>query len=326
LTLPSRSEPSSANVVKVSFLIVNWNVREYIVPCVRSIYASKPPDLVVEVIIVDNASSDGAKEYLPVECPEAKLIFSDQNLGYGRANNLAFEHSQGEFVFVLNPDTEMIDSSWTDLVKVLDEEPQTGIAGPTIYLGDGSVQCSCARREDKMVHCVLYEVIGLSKLGWVRRRGMQLRSSYYPTESDIYVEAVSGAAMLVRKDVYANIGGFDPEFLHGGEDVYFCKRCRDMGYRIKFVASAKLNHYHNKSGAKASVKTYVKGLDSRFTFFRKVEGLPSAMTFRVSVLIFYCTRLLVVAIVGTIKRNASRKENWQMASSVLSWCIRRRIS
>ncbi len=308
-------------MVKVSFLIVNWNVREFIVPCVKSITVNTPPEIAIEVIIVDNASTDGAREYLPLECPQAKVIFSEENLGYGRANNLAFENSIGEYVFVLNPDTELVDSSWTKLVEVLDAEPKTGIAGPKIILGDGSVQKSSARREDRMGHCVLYEVMGLGKLGLVQRNNLQMQSTYYPTDSDLYVEGVSGAAMLVRKEVYASVGGFDPEFLHGGEDTYLCKRCLELGYRIKFVAGAQLNHYHNRSGAKASVKTFVKSLDSRYTFFRKVEGSFSAFVYRLSVLVFYCFRLLIVAIASTLKRKSDSSERWDMYRAVLVWCL-----
>lgn len=310
---------------KVSFLIVNWNVREYIVPCVKSIVATTPKDLPIEIIIVDNASTDGARDYLPRECPEARLIFSDENLGYGRANNLAFEHARGEYVFVLNPDTEMTDSSWAELVRILDDEPQTGIAGPKIFLSDGSIQQTSARRADRLLHCILFELVGLNRTKRYVKKGLMYRYAFYPPDEDRYVEAVSGAAMLVRRELYAGIKGFDPEFLHGGEDVFFCTQCRELGYRIKFVEGAHLNHYHNKSGAKASVRTYVRSLDSRYVFFRKVAGRFSAFVFRSCVLAFYCLRLFIVAASATLFRRTNRQESWKMLSSVLAWCLFRRI-
>lgn len=323
--MSTSAEPTPQPAVKVSFLIVNWNVREYIVPCVRSIAATAPADLPYEIVIVDNASSDGAREYLPKECPGARLIFSDENLGYGRANNLAFEHARGEYVFVLNPDTEMTDSSWAELAHVLDAEPQTGIAGPKIFLSDGSVQLTSARRADRLLNCILFELVGLNRTKWYADKGLMHRYAFYPPDQDRYVEAVSGAAMLVRREVYARIGGFDPEFLHGGEDVYFCYRCRELGYRIKFVERAHLNHYHNKSGAKASVRTYVRSLDSRYVFFRKTGGRWSALGFRLAVLAFYCPRLFVVALRSGLRRRPSRPESWRMFAAVSAWCLLRRV-
>jgi GT2 family glycosyltransferase len=288
---------------------------------VKSIALTAPADLAYEIVIVDNASSDGARQYLPAECPQAVVEFSEENLGYGRANNLAFDISKGRYVFVLNPDTELVDDSWVRLVETLDTEAETGIAGPKIILGDGTVQSSCARKEDRMKHCVLFEIIGLNRIGLVKRANLPMRSSYYPTDEDRYVEAVSGAAMLVRREVYAEIGGFDPVFLHGGEDVFFCNRCRELGHRVKFVSSARLSHYHNKSGTKASVRTFVRSLDSRYTLYRKTEGQMSALVFRSAVLVFYCLRLFAVAASAALAGKSDRKDRWLMWRAVFKWCL-----
>lgn len=127
--------------------------------------------------------------------------------------------------------------------------------------------------------------------------------------------------MLIRRDLYGKLSGFDTEYIHGGEDADLCIRCRKLGFKVKYVAESSVSHYHNKSGEKAAVATYVKRLSSNETFFIKQYGRMSGWIYRKLVLLLYCPRLLAVFIASKLSPKKDADYRKDMLVTVSKWTL-----
>ena len=131
--------------IDLSIVIVNWNVRELLRRCLSSVYRATGASLKVEVIVVDNASSDGSAAMVSEDFSQVRLIANEKNLGFTRGNNQAIAQSRGRYVLLLNPDTEVVDDALGTMVQYMDAHPQVGALGPQLLNPDGSVQSSRRR-------------------------------------------------------------------------------------------------------------------------------------------------------------------------------------
>src|ERR1044071_7080013 len=235
------------NDVTLSIIIVNWNTRDITRDCLRSI-GEHVGGMAYEVIVVDNASSDGSAEMIRAEFPDVRLIANDDNLGFGRANNQAMRVARGDFFFLLNSDTVIFDDAVQRLVKFIADDLQIGIAGCKLLFEDRTLQGSCSRFPS--IRCALLEDLMLYKLLPRRLQGEWLLGGYWPHDHARDVDAVWGAAMQVRREVFEQTGGFDERIFMYGEDLEWCRRVRDYGWGIAFTPEASIVHLNHKSSEK----------------------------------------------------------------------------
>jgi hypothetical protein len=279
------SQPAGARAPDVSIVIVSWNVRELLRDCLKSIEAQRG-SLDCQIIVVDNCSSDGSAEMLRRDFPGVELIANALNAGFARANNQGFALAKARHVFVLNPDTLLVDDSLARLVRILDEDPAIAVAGPRLCYPDGEVQEPCARRFPSLGHALTHELLGLSALplvrGWVRRvfRG-------YSHDSSQAVEAVCGAAMLVRREVLEQVGGFGDAFVHCGEDLDLCYRIHRAGGQIWYQHDCRVIHFGGASSDQVPEWTTVNSLLSFGEYFARCRGPLQARLYRALVLLFW---------------------------------------
>lgn len=227
----------------LSILIVNWNTRDLAVRCVDSVIRSAE-DLDFEAIVVDNASSDGSYAALRERFganSRIKLISSRQNLGFAKANNLAFRSSSGEYIFLLNPDAEILPGSLKKLVKFLETDTDIGVAGPKIIDPEGGVQKSVRRFPDIWSSLVI--LLGLHRI--FPPKNYLMNGFDYNREQE--VDQVMGAAMLTRRSLIEKIGFLDEGFWLWYEEVDFCKRVKQAGYKVVYYPEAEIMHYAGKS-------------------------------------------------------------------------------
>jgi GT2 family glycosyltransferase len=232
---------------KLSIIIVNWNTRDITRNCLRSV-GEHLSGMAYEVIVVDNASSDGSVEMIGAEFPDVRLIANDANLGFGRANNQAMRVARGEFFFLLNSDTVIFDEAIQRLVNFIATDAAIGIAGGKLLFEDRTLQSSCSRFPS--IRTALLEDLMLYKFLPRRLQGELLLGGYWPHDRARDVDAVWGAAMLVRREVFAQTGGFDERIFMYGEDLEWCMRVRDCGWRIAFTPAAAIVHLNHKSAEK----------------------------------------------------------------------------
>jgi GT2 family glycosyltransferase len=233
--------------VKLSIIIINWNTCDITRDCLRSL-REKVSGIPHEVIVVDNASSDQSVEMIRREFPAVRLIENDENLGFGRANNQAMRVARGQYFFLLNSDTLALDDSIQRLVDFIERDRQIGIAGCKLLFEDLSLQGSCSRFTS--IRVALLEDLMLYKFLSRRRQGELLLGGYWAHDHARDVDAVWGAAMMVRREVFEQTGGFDERIFMYGEDLEWCMRVRDAGWRITFTPDCRIVHLNHKSAEK----------------------------------------------------------------------------
>ncbi|MFL6216335.1 MAG: glycosyltransferase family 2 protein [Blastocatellia bacterium] len=259
----------------LSIIIVNWNTRDITRDCLRSVshYAG---GLDYEVIVVDNASSDGSVEMIRAEFPGVRLIANDTNLGFGRANNQAMRVARGQFFFLLNSDTLIFDDAIQRLIKFIAADSRIGIAGCKLLFEDRTLQSSCSRFPSLRV--TLLEDLMLYKFLPRRLQGELLLGGYWPHDRARDVDAVWGAAMMVRRQVFEQTGGFDERIFMYGEDLEWCMRVRDCGWRITFTPDAAIIHLNHKSSEKKYGDERIDLCHKRaYEIYRRRAGLAAML-------------------------------------------------
>ncbi|MBI4599919.1 glycosyltransferase [Candidatus Uhrbacteria bacterium] len=231
--------------MKLSFVIVSWNVRELLESCLRSIF-EHTTNLSFEVIVIDNASADDSSAMVAEKFPQVKLIANDENKGFAAACNQGIKASSGEHIFFLNPDSEITESTVSRLTEYLDAHIDAGIVAPQIRGADGSIQKSIQRFPTP-----------LSQLGILfklRKIVPGLLSHYYADDFDYTrdeqeVDQPDGAALMIRRSVLEGVGAFDERFFLWFDEVDLCKRVHDAGYKIVYLSRAHIIHHSGKSFA-----------------------------------------------------------------------------
>jgi N-acetylglucosaminyl-diphospho-decaprenol L-rhamnosyltransferase len=229
--------------VQLTIVIVNWNGGELLRRCLESIQRH-PPAVPFEVVLVDNASSDGSvahAESLGASFPIA-ILRNEENLGFGRANNQAFAQSRAPLQFLLNPDAELREGAVDRLVATLNEHPEAGACAPRLVHADGSLQPTVWPNPLTPLHIVLAGT-GLWRLLPRKLRGTLLFADHWTYDRLRAVPMVSGAAMLVRRRVIEEVGGFDERFAMYAEDNEWCLRMRRAGWQIVLDPRATVMHH-----------------------------------------------------------------------------------
>ncbi len=276
----------------LSIIIVNWNTREYLRACLRSLF-THPPQEPFEVWVVDNASSDGSVEMVRAEFPQVRLIANTQNLGYGRANNQALRLARGEFALILNSDTEALPHSLQALLDFMRGHPDASAAGGQLILPDGSIQPSCSER--LTLWAVFCEQTLLAKLFPRSRWFGWYNLTWWSYDSVREIEQVVGACLLLRRQPDGSFPLFDDRYFMYAEDTELCHRIRTAGGRIYYLPEAKFRHYLGASSEQASIRAeMVKAYNrSRLLFFREVYGGWRVAVYRLLIAFGALLRLLL---------------------------------
>lgn len=238
-------------MIDLSIIIVNFNVKEFLQNLLSSIKKSTG-NVSTEVIVIDNASDDGSVEIIREKFPWVKLIASNVNLGFGRANNLGLEISQGKYILLINPDTIVQEDTFQNLIAFFDKTPDAGLAGCKVLNSDGTLQLAC-RRGFPGPWTSFTKVTGLSKLFPHSRLFAKYNLTYLDENQTYEVDAISGAFMMMKREVYAKVGGFDSQFFMYGEDLDLCYRIQSAGYKVYYVHDTQIIHYKGESTRRSSM-------------------------------------------------------------------------
>ncbi len=269
---------------ELSIIIVSWNVKDLLKRCLESIfdsdYAGEPGRL--EVIVVDNASSDGSAEMVLSDFPQVRLLENSQNLGFTRANNQGIEVAGGRFVFFLNPDAEIVGDALGTMVEFMESHPEVGALGPRLLYPDGSIQSS--RRRFPGVATLFLESTLIQR--WWKRN--KILSRYYmedrsPEETQ-EVDWLVGAAIMARREVLDQVGGFDEGFFMYSEELDWCRRAKDAGWKIVYLPTAAIIHHEGKSSGQVVAARNIHFFTSRVRYAEKYHGKAVAEVLRLFLL------------------------------------------
>ena len=211
---------------------MNYNVRDLLENTLHSVIDSLR-HIEGEIFVVDNASDDGSVEMLRARFPMITVIANNENLGFAKANNQALQRSRGKYFLILNPDTLLQEDTITTMLRFLDENPDVGIAGSKIIQPDGTIEPAC-RRSFPSPWVSFTKLAGLSNLFPKSRFFGKYNLTYLSDDETYEVDAISGCFMMIRRDVYDEIGGFDESYFMYGEDLDLCYRTQKAGWKIYY--------------------------------------------------------------------------------------------
>lgn len=255
--------------IKLSIIIVSWNVEKYLVNCLSSIEKNRP-SVEYEIIVVDNASTDGIVDRIRRDFPNVCLVENISNIGFAAANNQGIEMAKGQYLFLLNPDTIVHPDAMDSLTKYLDEHEDVGACGPKLVREDGSLYI--LNGSDPTVRSLLYGKTIFRSLGIFRGHYKKLKNRKYDFNKQTQFDQLSGSAIMVRKSVITEIGMMDENFFLYFEDVDLCVRLRKAGWKLVYVPDAVITHIGGRSSVHVSAKKQMMLLDSLFVYFRKHHG------------------------------------------------------
>ena len=235
----------------ISIVIVNYNVKDFLYQCLDSIYLSSSK-LSIEIIVVDNNSSDGSVEFLRPIFPNVNFIELKENLGFGKANNIGFSIAKGDYILILNPDTVLEENTLDIMIEYMRSHIEVGIAGCKVLNSDGSFQLPC-RRGFPTPWVAFCKLFGLQKMFPNSTIFAQYNQTFLSENETYYIDAIIGAFMFARREVIEELSGFDPDFFMYGEDLDLCFRTYKAGYKVAYVHEAKIIHYKGESTKRSSI-------------------------------------------------------------------------
>lgn len=262
----------------LSIIIVSWNTRDLLRACLKSIYAQRS-GLDFEVFVIDNASRDGSPQMVRRDFPKVQLFKNAENLGFARACNQGLRRAQGCYVVLLNPDTRLLDDAFGHMVAFLDKHPDIGALGPRIVDADGSVDVRCARRLPTLAG-EFFEKTRLDRRYPHSRLFGRYLMTYWDHNDSRDVEALSGACLMVRREALEQVGGLDEGFFMYGEDIDWCYRIRQAGWRVFYYSDAQIMHLGSQSTNLVYEDMGIEALWSLNRFFQKHYGLTYAVAHR----------------------------------------------
>ena len=235
----------------LSVVIVSYNVRYYLEQCLRSVFAAGE-GLEMEVFVIDNDSSDGSIGYLSGHFPEVRFIANPDNRGFSKASNQAIRQARGRYVLLLNPDTMVTEQTFRDCMNYLDHHPEVGATGCAMY-GDKGRFAWESRRGVPTPWTAFCKMAGLTALFPHSRRFGRYYMRYLNREEPAYIEVISGAFCMLRREALSQMGGLDEDFFMYGEDIDLSYRLLLGGWRNAYVPTAIL-HYKGESTHKSSYR------------------------------------------------------------------------
>jgi len=238
-------------MIDLSIIIVNYNVKEFLKNLLHSIKKASQ-NFSTEIIVVDNASDDGSVEMLREKFPEVKLIVNEKNLGFGKANNLGLKEAKGKYILLINPDTLVAEDTFSKLIEFFESHSEAGMVGCKILNPDGTLQLAC-RRSFPGPWTSFTKVTGLSTLFPKSKLFARYNLTYLDENQTYEVDAISGSFMMMKKEVYDKVGGFDEQFFMYGEDLDLCYRIQKAGYKIYYVHTTQIIHYKGESTKRSSL-------------------------------------------------------------------------
>ena len=277
--------------IQLSIIIVNYNVKEYLIRCINSIY-NHIKEIKFEIIIIDNNSSDGSADLITNKFPEIIFLKNNFNAGFSAANNQGIAKSQGEYIFLLNPDTCLVDDHFVKMFLFINENEKNVLVSPRLLNTDGTIQHSAWKKIaaiDILLETVLFKKSFYNK---------------YPLENYFTPQAIdttAGAAMLFSKNLIDSIGYLDENFFYS-EDDEFCQRIRNNGGIIYYFPGMSIVH-HGKRSALQNIKiSYANATISKLKYYKKHQSSSKAFLVKIFIFIHIITRLCILPILFPLKK------------------------
>lgn len=302
---------------RVSAVIVCWNDRDVLLECLESLRRNAA-DVALEIVVCDNGSTDGSMGAVRERFPEVRIVELGRNLGLSRGNNAGIAVARGDYVLILNPDTIVHAGALAPWVAFADRHPEAGAFGCRILDPDGSLQADVSGP----FPTVWRWLVGALGLGWLGRYVPLFRFHTYPgwQARDVReVDVHKGCALLVRRAVLAELGGFDEAFFYSFEETDLCYRMRQRGWKVLFFPGAEITHLEGQTVGRFPVRFEIERHRSLYRYFHKHHGPRRTRWIRRVVLLHLGLRLLVFGVLRGIRRGAVSDSRWSRYRAAWAW-------
>lgn len=249
-------------------VIVNWNTRDYLRDCLKSIFAKKYP-FSHQVVVIDNASSDDSARMVQREFSQVRLMAQKENLGFAKANNLVIRRTDSRYILLLNPDTLVLKDAIEQLINFADEHREVAVVGPQLLNEDGSHQISTGNVPLTIVTPLVSAISPLIDVYKWQKRLSPLWYRWQHLSQPQEVNYIGGACMLIRRSVLPKVGLLDENFFMFNEELDWCERFHQAGCKIYYLPQARVIHFSGRSIAQSKKQMNKEFLKSTAYFFRK---------------------------------------------------------
>jgi hypothetical protein len=275
--------------LEVSFIIVNWNTRELLRECLDSVI-ERSCGRAVEIIVVDNASTDGSVELVREHFPQVKVIANAENVGFARANNQGAHIAEGRYLLLLNTDAFLKPDALEKLLELANREPKLGMVGAHLLNADGTFQASHTRFPNLARE--FFTLSGLGRLLWGR---------FYPSfgpeveRGPQVIDYVEGACLLAKRETYAQVNGLDEGYFMYSEEVDLCYALRRAGWQVWYHPEACVTHLGGASSQNRKPQREADLYVSRVRFFRKYYSGLAALALKWMIFFFTSVKIVLHA-------------------------------
>ena len=283
----------------LSIVIVNYNVRYFLEQCINSVkIASK--NLKIEIFVVDNNSTDGSSKMIKEKFPYCKLIQNKVNVGFSKANNQAIRQSKGKYILLLNPDTIIEEDTLIKCINFMDKKNDAGSLGVKMIDGNGKFLPESKRSFPTPI-VAFYKIFGLSSLFPQSKKFGTYHLSFLDKEKIHEVDVLSGAFLLIKKNVLNKIGLLDEDFFMYGEDIDISYRIQKAGFKNYYFPKTKIIHYKGESTKKSSVNYVFIFYKAMIIFAKKHFKKNNAFlfSFLINIAIYFRATLSIIKRVFT---------------------------
>jgi GT2 family glycosyltransferase len=301
--------------VDLSIIIINWNSPDFVRKCLASIFTNTE-GFSFEVIVVDNGSFDGCGKMIERDFPQVKFVQSEENIGFARSNNLAFHHSTGDYLLFLNPDTEVVGPAIRILFEQVRSLPRAGAVGCKLLNSDRSLQTSCIQSFPTIINQILDSES--LRQAFPKSALWGMAPLYSGVDRPLEAEAISGACIMMKREVFEAAGHFSTDYFMYAEDIDLCYKTKRKDYINYFVSNANIIHHGDGSVRKAKTNfATVMAVESLWRFFKKHRGSWYAFAYRQAILVAALGRLAVLG--GTRLLPRKRSGRAEPRGSVVKW-------
>ncbi len=300
------AEYGTAASAYVSVIIVNWKTPKLLADCLDSLKGDSQFGR-MEIIVVDNNSGDDSVPMLKLHYPQVKLIENSDNKGFSKAVNQAIPHCRGEYLLLLNPDAKVVGDAVSAMARYLDQNPDVGACGPKVLNADGTLQLAC-RRAFPTPAASFYRLTYLSHFFPKNPALAKYNMTFADPDQLLEVDALSGSCMMIRNQVVKKIGLLDEDIFMFGEDIDWCWRVKEAGFKVMYVPEAVVYHIHGASSRKRPVGTTINLHKGMEVFYRKHLAQRYWAPFNLLVYAAIWSRAILFILINVLKSAFQEKE------------------
>ena len=296
------------SIPDLSISIVNTSNWKFLKPCINSIYKSTK-SISYEILVVDNASTDGSLEKIKKFFPEIILSINNKKYGFAKNNNINIKKSTGRYIMLLNDDTIVLDQSLEKAIAYLDNNPKVGMLGCKMINPDGTIQYTSGRQFDTLLSTFFLETGLINRFSIFKYFSTSIiEKNGYNSICEIDLPQESG--MIIKNEIIKEVGLLDEDFFMFGEGPDWCRRIKKTGLDIIYFPESPIIHFGGETNKKMSINMYLQHYKSLYIYFKKVN-LLSGLLYRFMIFSIYLCKYLVKMLV-IILRSGDRTRNIEL--------------